>query len=1794
MTRKPPRDFSHESADEIIFIDSRVENPDHLTASIESEAITYTLDPTKDGVQQIADILSHRQNISAIHLVSHGDDGRLFLGQSVLSDHSLTDYASELSVWGESLSEKGDIIIWGCNVAETQTGQAFVDHLSEITGADIAASTDITGGDGHGGDFELEYQRGTVEEDVLDDSQAAAAYDGALASPTDLAIIPAGANNLIINGGFENPDMSDDPATRYSRLLIDPDAIPGWSGNGEKVTLIESNVSQTANEGDQWLRIDYDLDETEGVYQDIDTVAGQTYVLSFDTAGQRHTADIENEIEVYWRGTLLDTVRPFSWTWDTYSFVVTGSGGQDRLEFRETSGPGTDIHNYGRGNQIDNVRLFEIGAITTPENATNGTIIGTAVGSDIDTRETLTYTLTDNAGGRFAIDADSGEITVANGSLLDHETASSHPIGVRVTDSDGATYDESFTINITDINEAPTALSLDNNSVTENASNGSTVGTVTGTDPDAGETLTYTLTDTAGGRFAIDANTGQITVADGSLLDHEQAPSHPIGVRVTDSDGATYDESFTINITDINEAPTALSLDNNSVTENASNGSTVGTVTGTDPDAGETLTYTLTDTAGGRFAIDANTGQITVADGSLLDHEQAPSHPIGVRVTDSDGATHDQNFTINITDINEAPTALALDANSITENATNGTTIGTVTGSDPDAGETLTYTLTDTAGGRFAIDANTGQITVADGSLLDHEQAPSHPIGVRVTDSDGATHDQNFTINITDINEAPTALALDANSITENATNGTTIGTVTGSDPDAGETLTYTLTDTAGGRFAIDANSGEITVADGSLLDHEQAPSHPITVRVTDSGGATYDQNFTINITDINEAPTALALNANSITENATNGSTVGTVTGTDPDVGETLTYELTDTAGGRFAIDANSGQITVADGSLLDHEQAPSHPITVRVTDSGGATYDQNFTINVSDINEAPTTLALDNTSVTENATNGSAVGTVTGSDPDAGETLTYTLTDTAGGRFAIDAATGQITVADGSLLDHETASSHPITVRVTDSGGATYDQNFTINVSDINEAPTTLALDNTSVTENATNGSAVGNVTGTDPDAGETLTYTLTDTAGGRFAIDANSGAITVADGSLLDHETASSHPITVRVTDSGGLTYDQNFTINITDINEAPTALALDNTAVAENATNGSAVGTVTGSDPDAGETLTYTLTDTAGGRFAIDANTGQITVANSSLLDHEQAPSHPITVRVTDSGGATYDQNFTINITDINEAPTALAVHSTLYQENFDNGAAGWSKNMTENLEPFGEFLGRFDAGSEIVFKEFTLPGTQSEVIINFDIHAISNWNGQSFFVYIDDTPVAVETLDQNNGQNNQADSETNATIQQENETHHFSFRVETTATTVKIGFGMASNQPLNDAALGVDHLTITADISENLTIPENSANGTAVGTIISSDPDAGETLTYSLADDAGGRFAIDVNTGQITVADGRLLNYEDATSHTITAQVTDSSGTTNDRSLVIDISNLDEVHHAQTDYLITGFGQTARIDVFANDTVRDGFIPSVASVDTPGNGTVVINHDNTISYTPDPGFSGEDRFTYVIDNGSGEQTTATVFVNVASPPNIQQDSASITGSSISPSPLSDASRTAPETAERVLTYDTTLNGQVSQERLYGALGAMAKTLYDVDAGEFSQRILNFQSIQGENPLFFQGAGDQSSIWRTIIEANPSNDQPEITPEQTGEEETATEQQTGQTETSAQPPSTEANPESGQENTDNGQQTSLDPGMDQENLPYQGFSAQLAQLSEGFERSRRDLVEVINRL
>ena len=422
------------------------------------------------------------------------------------------------------------------------------------------------------------------------------------------------------------------------------------------------------------------------------------------------------------------------------------------------------------------------------------------------------------------------------------------------------------------------------------------------------------------------------------------------------------------------------------------------------------------------------------------------------------------------------------------------------------------------------------------------------------------------------------------------------------------------------------------------------------------------------------QVPFGEALSGSSVAENSAAGTVVGTVTGFDLAT-TNLSYSLIDNAGGRFAINAATGVVTVANGALLDYEAARSHLIAVRTSD-GAHVFDQVFTINVGNVNERPIDATLSGGSVAENSPGGTVVATVTGLDPDAGASLHYALAWDAGGRFAINPVTGVITVANGALLDYEAARSHIVTVRTADQAGLYLDTNWSLAVTNVNEAPIDATLSGGAVAENSPNGTVVATVTGVDPDAGASLHYSLTGNAGGRFAIDAATGVVTVANGALLDYEDARSHHVTVGIADQYGLTLDTNWNLNVTNVNEAPVDATMSGGTVAENSPGGTVVGRVTGLDPDAGASLRYSLTDDAGGRFVISPTTGEIVVVNGGLLDYEAAHSWQIGVRTTDQYGLYLDTHFGIAVSDVYEGPFGFGQLAGPLA-TFAIGAGGWT-------------------------------------------------------------------------------------------------------------------------------------------------------------------------------------------------------------------------------------------------------------------------------------------------------------------------------------------------------------------------------------------------------------------------------------------------------------------------------------------------------------------------------------
>jgi hypothetical protein len=488
--------------------------------------------------------------------------------------------------------------------------------------------------------------------------------------------------------------------------------------------------------------------------------------------------------------------------------------------------------------------------------------------------------------------------------------------------------------------------------------------------------------------FAAGSDTATVTIdptADTNVEDDETvtlnlAPGTGYAIGTTDAVVGIITNTDTDTETPSNQAPTDLALSATTVDENVPVNTVIGTFSTTDPDSGNSFTYSLVtgtgDTDNTAFSIVGNQLQIN----NSPDFETKNSYSIRVKTTDQGGLEFEKVLVITVNDVNEtpsnlAPTDLALSATTVNENVAPNTVIGTFSSTDPDTGNTFTYSLVagtgDTDNTAFSIVGNQLQIN----NSPDFETKNSYSIRVKTTDQGGLGFEKVLVITVNDLNEtpsnlAPTDLALSATTVNENVAPNTVIGTFSSTDPDSGNSFTYSLVtgtgDTDNSAFLIVGNQLQIN----NSPDFETQNSYSIRVKTTDQGGLSFEKTLTIAVNNVNEtpsnqAPTALIFQ-NAVTELAENVDVtpefkVADLLIEDDGLG-TNNLSLTGRDRELFLIQ-NSALFYV--GFTPNFEAQNSYEVTVNVDDpTVGVTPDltQTLTLNITDVNEAPTALILAN----------------------------------------------------------------------------------------------------------------------------------------------------------------------------------------------------------------------------------------------------------------------------------------------------------------------------------------------------------------------------------------------------------------------------------------------------------------------------------------------------------------------------------------------------------------------------------------------------------------------------------------------------------------------------------------------------------------------------------------------------------------------------------------------------------------------------------------------------------------
>jgi Domain of unknown function (DUF4347) len=212
----------------VLFIDAAIDDSQWFTPGVAASTEVHWLQPGSDAIAQITQTLWGRSGIASLQIISHGQAGGMQLGTSWLHGQTLTSAVNSIQSWGAALTTEADILLYGCNVAAGAVGQAFVQQLAQVTGADVAASNNITG---QGGDWTLEVQTGTIESRLEIAAPILLSYRHQLAAPIlnnsgtlILPAITAGTAATSITG-ISVSDLLSQLATPISDPDGDPKAI---------------------------------------------------------------------------------------------------------------------------------------------------------------------------------------------------------------------------------------------------------------------------------------------------------------------------------------------------------------------------------------------------------------------------------------------------------------------------------------------------------------------------------------------------------------------------------------------------------------------------------------------------------------------------------------------------------------------------------------------------------------------------------------------------------------------------------------------------------------------------------------------------------------------------------------------------------------------------------------------------------------------------------------------------------------------------------------------------------------------------------------------------------------------------------------------------------------------------------------------------------------------------------------------------------------------------------------------------------------------------------------------------------------------------------------------------------------------------------------------------------------------------------------------------------------------------------------------------------------------------------
>ena len=1146
-----------------------------------------------------------------------------------------------------------------------------------------------------------------------------------------------------------------------------------------------------------------------------------------------------------------------------------------------------------------------------------------------------------------------------------------YTVSVTASDGKGGTVTTAFTWTVT--NPAPTAT---NDAATTAEDTPVNIAVLTNdTDPD-GDPLTVTVATAGKGTVVINPD-GTITYTPNANFNGTDT----ITYTISDGQGGTSTATVTVTVTPVNDAPVSVGLpdlfDINSANVSVPVGPAFSDVDG------DTLSFSVTGLPAG-LSINSATGLIS----GTVDPAASAGGPTNngiysVTVTASDGKGGTVSTTYTWTITNTAPNAV--DDSATTPEDTPVTVNVLSNDTDPNNNPVSVTAVSATNG--TAIINGDGTITFTPTTDFNGVATVTYTI----SDGLGGFSTATVTINVTPVNDAPDAPGTLPNRTGVDGQGGISlpVGTLF-SDRDAGDALTFSAAGLPAG-LSIDPATGTITGTIDRSASQTNGGAYVVTVTATDRAGAKASQTFIYTIT--NPPPTAVNDTA------STNEDTPVTVSvlanDNDPD-GDPLTVTAANAGNGTVVINPN-GTITYTPDANFNGTET----ITYTISDGQGGTATATVTVTVAPVNDAP---VADPPLPPQTGVDGTAVSIlVAGNFKDAdGDVLTFSATGLPAG-LSINPTTGVISGTLDKNASQPNGGVYAVTVTANDGKGGTASTTFAYTISN----PPPAANDDAGSTNEDTPVTVSVLANDTDPDA-DPLTVTTASAANGKVVINPN-GTITYTPNANFN----GSDTVTYTISDGNGGTSTAIVTITVAPVNDAPVA---DPPLPPQTGVDGTPVSIpVAGNFKDVdGDVLTFSATGLPAG-LSINPTTGVISGTIDKNASQPNGGVYAVTVTASDGKGGTASTTFAYTITN---PPPVAANDTASTPEDTPVTIPVLANDSDPDADPLTVTIASAANGTVVINPNGTITYTPNANFNGTDTitYTISDGNGGTSTATVtvtvapvndppvarpdtaatnEDTPVRIPVLANDTDVDGNpltvtAASAPNGTVVINPDgtvtyTPNPNFNGTDTITyTISDGQGGVSTTTVTVTVNAVNDPPVA--VNDTGTTPEDTP---VTLTVLTNDTDVdGDKLTLTGATATNGTVTVNPD-GTITFTPAPNFNGTAVVTYTIS----DGKGGTSTATATITVSPVNDPPVAANDLATANEDTPVRIPVLANDTDVDGN-PLTVTAASASNGTVVINPDGSVTYTPKPNFNGTDTITYTISDGQGGFSTATVTVTVA--------------------------------------------------------------------------------------------------------------------------------------------------------------------------------------------------------